>query len=62
MKNWRTTLAGAIAGGTIIIDSLIQAWQVGAFNGKHGEQLALGIVVIAWGALQKDHNVTGGTK
>ena len=62
MKNWRTTLAGAITGGGFIVDAVIDAATKGVFTGKHGKELALGIACVIWGAIQKDHNVTGGTK
>jgi hypothetical protein len=59
MKSWKTTLAGVITGGGFIIDAVMDAAQAGTFNGKHGKELALGIVLVIWGAIQKDHNVTG---
>ncbi len=61
MKNWKTTLAGLIAGLPVMADALITAYQAGAFTGKTGAQLVLGIGLVLFGALAKDHNVTGGT-
>lgn len=62
MKNWRTTLGGLAVGSPVVIDALINAYTAGAFNGQKGMQLFMGVAIIAWGAVQKDHNVTGGTK
>ena len=54
MKNWRTTLAGAVIGGGYFLLSALQ----------HGVTprdafISAGLVVL--GALAKDLNVTGGT-
>lgn len=59
MKSWKTTLAGALTGGGFIVDAVIDAASKGAFTGKHGKELALGIALVVWGAWQKDHNVSG---
>jgi len=53
MKNYKTTLAGLIAGLPLLIDALIQAYNAGAFTDKSGNQLLLAIrwllmVYLAW--------------
>ncbi len=60
--NNKTTLAGLLAGGIPIITALITAYQTGAFTGKTGEQVAMGVAIIIFGIVSKDYNVTGGTK
>lgn len=59
--NWKTTIAGLIAGLPVGIDALITAFNAGAFTGKSGAQLALAIGIILFGVYAKDKNVTGGT-
>ena len=54
MKNWKTTVAGALAGLPLLIDALIQAYNAGAFTGKSGSQLALSIALIVIGYILKD--------
>lgn len=57
MKNWKTTLVGLLAGGTISIDAFInQGFTIG------WKQAVVGLAIALIGALAKDHNVTGGTK
>lgn len=36
MKNYKTTLAGLIAGLPLLVDALIQAYNAGAFTDKSG--------------------------
>jgi hypothetical protein len=59
MKNFKTSLAGLIAGVPFIIDALSQAYSAGAFNGKSGLQLVASIGVVLWGLYSKDHDVKG---
>lgn len=59
--NWKTTIAGMIAGLPLAIDAVAKAYADGQFNGQHGVQLALGVGLVVLGALAKDHNNTGGT-
>jgi hypothetical protein len=61
MKNWKTTLAGFIAGLPVAIDAIMKAYDAGAFTGKTGLQLVAAVGVILFGLWAKDHNVTGGT-
>lgn len=61
MKNWKTTLAGLLAGLPVLGDALYTAYQAGAFTGKTGIQLVTGIGMVLFGVWAKDHNVTGGT-
>lgn len=59
MKNWKTTVAGFLAGLPLGIDAIVQANNAGAFTGKTGSQLAAALGFILLGAFAKDHNVTG---
>jgi hypothetical protein len=58
MKNFKTTLAGIVAGLPLLIDALIQAYNAGAFTGKSGSQLALSIALIIIGYILKDPKKT----
>src|ERR1035437_1369124 len=58
-KNWRTTLAGWVEGSIPIIWALLDAYNSGTFNGKHGLALALAIAMIVKGYVSKDSKVTG---
>ncbi len=60
--SWKTTLAGLLTGLTPIIYALIDAYNSGAFTGKNGEQVAIGMGLIAIGVLSKDKDKTGATK
>lgn len=60
MKNWKTTITGFIIGLIPAIDALITAYNSGYFTEKTGYQLIIGIGIIVFGVLTKDHNVTGG--
>jgi len=62
MKNWRTTLLGVLISAYPIIDAIMQAYNSGYFTEKSGSQLWLGIGVIIFGVLAKDHNVSGTAK
>jgi len=58
MKNFKTTLAGIVAGLPLLIDALIQAYNAGAFTGKSGSQLVLSIALIVIGWFLKDPKKT----
>ena len=55
MKDLKTTIAGLIAGIPMMIDALIQAYNLGTFTDKSGIQLALsiGLVLLAYFASDK---------
>lgn len=59
MKNWRTTLAGLVAGLPFAIDAIVQAYTAGYFTDKTGWQLFGAVAVLVITALVKDHNVSG---
>jgi len=54
MKNWKTTLVGAITGFPLLADALIQAYTDGQFTEKKGFQLAIAIAIIILGWILKD--------
>lgn len=54
MKNWKTTLAGLIAGLPFAIDALLQAYTAGYFTDKTGWQLAASVAFILLGKILKD--------
>jgi hypothetical protein len=58
MKNFKTTLAGIVAGLPLLIDALVQAYNAGAFTGKSGSQLFLSIALIIIGYILKDPKKT----
>lgn len=62
MKNWKTFVAGLLAGLPTAIDAIVQAYNAGTFTGKSGTQLIAGIGIVLFGVWAKDKNVTGGTK
>lgn len=53
-NNWKTTVAGLVAGLPVVADSLLTAYNSGAFNGKTGIQLFIGIGIVVLGALSHD--------
>ena len=59
MKNWRTTVAGLLAGLPFVIDALINAYNAGLFTEKTGLQLFGAIAIIIWGVVSKDAKVSG---
>jgi hypothetical protein len=59
MKNFKTSLAGLIAGTPFILDALIQAYNAGTFTNKSGTQLLAAIGVVLLGLYSKDHDVKG---
>ena len=60
MVNWKTTVLGIIAGTLTILQTTLTAYQ----NGTPVQwlQVVLGIVLMAFGMLAKDFNVTGNGK
>lgn len=60
-KNIQTFLAGLLAGAPIAADALVEAYNNGAFTGKSGAQLCLGVGIILLGAFSKYKKTTGGT-
>lgn len=56
--NWKTTVAGLIAGLPIGIDAVVTAFNAGTFTGKTGAQLLLAIGIVLGMAYAKDHNGT----
>lgn len=52
--NWKTTLAGAITGGTISIDAFVQEGI-----SKGWRQALIGLAIILIGIFAKDGDVTG---
>lgn len=59
MKNFKTSLAGLLAGVPFIVDALVEAYTQGAFTGKSGLQLVAAIGVVLLGLYSKDHDVKG---
>ena len=59
MKNLKTSLAGLIAGLPFIVQSLMEAYNTGAFTNKSGLQLVAAIGVVLLGLYSKDHDVKG---
>lgn len=58
-KSWRSSLAGWSSGATIIGWAALDAYNAGAFTGKHGFALVLGILSVVKGVMTKDKQVTG---
>jgi hypothetical protein len=50
MKDWKTTLAGLVTGLPFLIDSLVTAYNAGAFEGKNTIQLvaSIGVILLGW--------------
>lgn len=59
MKNFKTSIAGLLAGLPFIIDALIQAYTAGTFTDKSGLQLVAAVGVVLLGLYSKDHDVKG---
>ena len=57
MKNWKTTVAGILAGTLIILQQAITSLQSGA--SIQWLQVVLGFVVMAIGVVAKDFDTTG---
>jgi len=56
LKNWKTTVLGALIGGLIAIEPLISN------GGVDAKQLIMGFLVAALAAVSKDFNVSGDGK
>lgn len=54
MRNWKTTLAGLLAGLPFLIDALLTAYSSGSFEGKNTLQLAGSIAIVLIGWIVKD--------
>lgn len=54
MKNWKTTLAGLVAGLPVAIDAILQAYTAGYFTDKSGWQLAASLAFIVLGTVLRD--------
>lgn len=61
MMNWKTTLAGLVAGIPTIIVALVNAYQSGQFSGENIGQVIAGASLIVLGLIAKDFDTTGGT-
>jgi len=61
MKNWKTTFAGLFIGSIPIVQALINAFNSGQFSHQSKGQILIGIGIIVFGLVSKDHNVTGGS-
>ena len=59
MKNFKTSIAGLLAGVPFIVDALMQAYSAGTFTGKSGLQLVAAVGVVLLGLYSKDHDVKG---
>jgi hypothetical protein len=61
--NWKTTLAGWVAGATQVAGTLAQSgFHLGHFGGTDWLHLFAGVGMVALGSYAKDSNVTGGSK
>lgn len=60
MKNWKTTLLGALAGLAMLFGNAVQSRQSGGAPITIGNLLGPAMVTLL-GLVSKDHNVTGGT-
>lgn len=56
MKNWKTTLVGALAGGLVAVQPLLES---GTLDWK---AVVTGFLVAALGYLAKDFNISGTPK
>jgi hypothetical protein len=59
MKNWKTTLSGAVSGLIIFFYGLLESLKAGQAFDFRDMLLGLGLTML--GFLAKDMNVTGGT-
>lgn len=57
MKNWKTTIVGALTGGGISIDAIVQQGLTQGWK-----QALIGLAVIILGIVSKDAGVTGVAK
>ena len=54
MNNIKTTLGGIIAGLSLAINPLLEAYKAGAFDGKTGGQLVASIAIVLIGIYAQD--------
>jgi hypothetical protein len=57
--SWKTTVGGLVTGGLLFLSSYLQNGH--AVN-IHDPKFWMAFAVAAWGYVQKDKDVTGGTK
>ncbi len=63
MKNWKSTLMGFLAGTAVLVGSAYQNKQLNPTAPPvTAGNLIPSLVLMAWGLVQKDHDVTGGTR
>lgn len=53
MKNWKTTIIGAVIGGLVAIQPILESGSVNL------REVLIGFLLAAFGAVSKDFNVTG---
>lgn len=58
MKDWKTTLAGLLAGLPTAIMALTEAYNSGYFTEKSGVQLAMGVAFILLGKFATEKKTT----
>jgi len=62
LTNWKTTLAGLISGGFVLVPQIATVITSNTTGNKvNWTNVGLGIGLIIFGAIAKDHNVTGGS-
>lgn len=54
MQNWKTTLAGLVAGAPLAIQALLDAYNAGQFTDKSFHQVVFGVAVILIGIYASD--------
>ena len=57
-SSWKTTVGGFVTGGLVFLNSYLQ--NVHTVN-IHDPKFWMAFALAAWGYVQKDSNVTGGT-
>jgi hypothetical protein len=63
VKNWKTTVLGAVAGVTQIAGTLAgSGFSIGHFGGSDWLHVIAGLGTGLLGLYAKDHDVTGGTR
>ena len=60
MKNWKTTLFGALAGCMVILTATVE--QLGAGADVDWLKVGLGLMIALFGYFAKDFGVSGTTK
>ena len=53
-KDWKTTVAGMMAGIPIAANALLAAYEAGTFTGETGAKLIVGIAIVLLGAYSAD--------